>query len=759
MIFIKQVIRVNNHNKLINLFIIICVSILCSTNLSAKEFIRYEHRNNKQKIEFPLSPSEIQWLKNHGPIKVAVKGGWMPIEFQLENQLHRGYSIDYLRKIATLYQINFEIVDFTDDFDLSQPDIISGVSGKNLADNDFQLLSQPFLSLPYAIYINKNTHKLEDYNDLSNIKSAKVALFKKSGLAKKVKDNYPKLSLLSVDIADEAFDYLNFGMVDAYVGNEFVVDYHIEIHRLNFVEKAGLTPFSTEVTMAVRKSELELISIMEKATMTFGQNNPALMSQWTNKSVDLKLILKNASGFILLVIVIFSIRLYQLKRKATKERYGYNEAIWRQANFDYLTQLPNRHQFQKTLEQSIVDAETHLLKAGLIFIDLDDFKHVNDTSGHSIGDELLQICAMRVTQCVRASDHTSRLGGDEFMVILTNFESRDFIESICKKLLTTLQKPFEIKGKLYHISASIGVTIYPDDGTDPEELVRYADQAMYESKKLGKNRYQYFNKGMQIAAANRAAMLNDIRLAILENQFQLYYQPIVSMYDSTVIKAEALIRWNHPKMGVIGPIEFIPLAEESGLIIELGNWIFDQATSDLQLLNKVNSAFQLSINVSPFQFSRPESLLNLVTLLNKKDIAAKQICLEITEGLLLEPTISVIDTLKSLSSYGIKFSIDDFGTGYSALGYLQNFTISAIKIDKSFTQNLGLNHFDEALCAFMIQLASKLEIDVIAEGVETSQQEAILNNLCCEYAQGYLYSKPMPLNRFIEYLSSQPSLK
>ncbi len=742
----------NNHKKLINLFFIIYLSTLCAQNVFAKEYIKYEKRKSNQIANDQLSLREREWLKNHDPIKVAVKGGWMPIEFQLENQLHRGYTIDYLEKIAKHYQINFEIIDFTDDSSISQADIISSTSGEKLEDNNFKLLSTPFLKLPYAIYINKNTHKVEDYNSLENIKSSKVAIYKKSGLRKKLRDSNPTLNLLSVDIADEAFDNLKFGSVDAYIGNQFVVDYHIEVHRLNFVAKSGITPFTTEISMAVKKSEPELISIMEKGTILLGQNNSDLMGRWTNQKSDVAPILKSIAGFILLVFAILSIRFYQLKRKALRERYEYNETIWRQANFDYLTNLPNRHQFQNTLKQAINEAEIQHSRVGLIFVDLDDFKHINDTSGHSVGDELLKNCAIRLTECIAESGHISRLGGDEFMIILKNFENNQIIDSTCKKILAALQLPFEINNEVHYISGSIGVTLYPDDSKEPEELVRYADQAMYESKKLGKNRYQFFNDTMQIAITNRSLMLNDMRFALKENQFELYYQPIVRMSDSSILKAEALVRWNHPQKGIVSPVEFISLAEESGMIIELSNWIFDQATDDLKLIADIMPEFQLSINVSPFQFSKPESLLNYITLINKKNIPAEQICLEITEGLLLEPTISVVDTLKSLSEYGINFSIDDFGTGYSALGYLQNFKINFIKIDKSFTQNLEINHFDEALCGFIIQLANKLEIELIAEGVETLQQESVLSRMSCEYAQGYLYGKPMPLRQFIEYL-------
>lgn len=740
--------------KLIDMLMISTLAFTCSGNLHAKEYIKFESQNNNLKAEIPLSPIERQWLKKHDPIKVAVKKGWMPIEFQLENQLHRGYAIDYLEKIANLYQINFEIVDYSDDLSSLQPDIISSVSGKNINDTNFHLLSQPFLKLPYAIYVNKNNPEALSFKNLENLSSAKVAIYKKATLMDELKNNYPALEIVPVDIADEAFNYLKFKSVDAYVGNEFVIDYHIEVHRLEFVEKVGLTPFTSEVRMAIKNNEPELSSIMEKATTVIGQNNQELISHWINKKSGFETTLKIILASIFLTFTILSIRFYQFKSKSRKELKKYNEKIWRQANFDFLTNLPNRHQFQNNLKQAISSAEESKSKVGLIFIDLDDFKQVNDTSGHSVGDKLLKTCASRITDCVRESDHIARLGGDEFMIVVKDFDNKLVIESICKKVLFSIESPFEIDGKTYFISGSIGITLYPDDSYDSEELVQYADQAMYESKKLGKNRYQFFNTSLKTAASKKAEILSDLRIAIKNKQFELYYQPIVRISDKEIVKAEALIRWNHPHKGTISPSEFIQLAEESGLIVELGNWIFDQSTDDLILIcEEIKSQFHLSINVSPFQFTKPESLINLIKLLSNKNISANQICLEITEGLLLEPSSIVIETINTLSKHGVKFAIDDFGTGYSALAYLQKFKISFIKIDKSFTHNLVSSSFDQALCGFIIQMANKLGIQIIAEGVEVLQQNEILDKLNCEYGQGYLYGKPMPLKNFLENLT------
>ncbi len=737
----------------IGAIIVLIILVFYCEKLHAKQLIKHQKQTRGIEQEVLLTPIEKQWLKKHDPIKVAVKSGWMPIEFQLENQLHRGYTIDYLEKIANLLQIDFEIIPFSEDFNVTTPDIISSVSGDNVNHANFKVLSQPYLVLPNAVYMTSEQASKINFDELESLQQSKIAVYKKGSLITALRKNYPKLKIITVDIADEAFDYLRFGSVDAYIGNEFVIDYHIEVHRLGFVEKVGLTPFTSEVSMAVRKNAPELIGILEKATTTIGQNNPSLLNHWVKKKSYAESFLIAALVLILLIVIILTFRYFRLKNKSKIEQAAILEKIWHQANFDYLTNLPNRYHFKNKLEESIEQAKIKNTQICLIFIDLDQFKEINDTSGHSVGDKLLQHCAVRISNCVSENAIIARLGGDEFMVLLPQFDSKSHIDATCECMLKSIQSPFEIGSETFFISASIGVTFFPDDSEFPEELVRYADQAMYESKNLGRNQYQYFNQSMQMAVSKRTEMINDIRSGIKKNQFELYYQPIINISNRSIIKAEALIRWNHPLLGLISPIEFIPLAEVSGLINELGDWVFNQAINNLVTINsEINGSFSLSINVSPFQFSKPEILINWINVMQQKEINGENICLEITEGLLLEPSETVTEVIHSLSKHGVQFAIDDFGTGYSALGYLQNFKIDFIKIDKSFTQNLDSSHFNSTLCNFIIQMAHQLDIKLIAEGVEVTTQEDILNTLKCDYAQGYFYGKPMPLNQLINHL-------
>jgi EAL domain-containing protein (putative c-di-GMP-specific phosphodiesterase class I) len=300
------------------------------------------------------------------------------------------------------------------------------------------------------------------------------------------------------------------------------------------------------------------------------------------------------------------------------------------------------------------------------------------------------------------------------------------------------------------------VSTYPNDCQNYEDLLSYADQAMYEAKKLGRNRFQFFTESIQVSSLTRLSITSDMREALIAKQFVLYYQPIISLENSKILKAEALIRWIHPIKGMINPLDFICVAEESGLINELGNWVFNQALNDLPIiLQKLGSEFQLSVNVSPNQFNQPEQLLKWVETMKKLNIPGRCISLEITEGILLDPTSEVINVISALKKTGVEFSIDDFGTGYSALAYLRKFDIDYVKIDKSFTQNLESGNYDAVLCESIINMANRLGMKVIAEGVETDDQKGLLKAFSCDYGQGYLFARPQPLADFLNFTTSK----
>jgi diguanylate cyclase (GGDEF)-like protein/PAS domain S-box-containing protein len=422
------------------------------------------------------------------------------------------------------------------------------------------------------------------------------------------------------------------------------------------------------------------------------------------------------------------------------------ELTWLSSNRDVLTGLPNRNRFRYHLAQAVRQARLADLPLALMIVDLDDFKQVNDTLGHRRGDILLKETAQRLHSCLGDSDILASLGGDEFAVILTDLHDPGNIDLVAGHILKTLSEPFRLASKVAYVTASIGITLYPEDATDTEELIKNADQAMYAAKLAGRNRFHYFTPAMQEAAQARLRLIDDLRGALEGNQFEVAYQPIVELATGAIRKAEALIRWRHPTRGLISPADFIPTAEEIGMIASFGNWIFHEAAMQAaQWRNEYDPSFQISVNISPLQF-RNEGIDSSVWFdcLKNLDLPGQGIVVEITEGLLLDASTKVTDQLLMLRDAGIGVSLDDFGTGYSSLSYLKKFDIDYLKIDQSFVHNLTKESDDLALCEAIIAMAHKLGIKVIAEGIETVEQRDLLANAGCDFGQGYLFSAPVP---------------
>jgi len=434
------------------------------------------------------------------------------------------------------------------------------------------------------------------------------------------------------------------------------------------------------------------------------------------------------------------------------------EVIWNQANFDSLTGLPNRRMFYDRLEQEVKKTHRTGLNLALIFLDLDRFKEVNDTLGHDQGDILLKEASNRLIRCVRESDTVARLGGDEFIIILGDLDDAGIVERVAQKILAELLEPFKLDSEIAYVAASLGVTFYPEDAKNLDDLMKNVDQAMYAAKNLGGNRYSYFTPSMQVSAQARMQMANDLRSAIADEQFWLVYQPIVELKSGLITKAEALVRWHHPTRGMISPAEFIPVAEDTGLIIEIGEWVFHEAVNQVNFWRKtISKDFQISINKSPAQFHNEIKLPNTwFEYLAELGLPGQSVVVEITEGLLLDASEHVTKRLLEFRDAGVQVSLDDFGTGYSSLSYLKKFDIDYLKIDKSFVANLAPDSDDLALCEAIIVMAHKLGIKVIAEGVETAVQSDLLLAAGCDFGQGYFFSRPVKAEEFERLFTDLP---
>jgi diguanylate cyclase (GGDEF)-like protein/PAS domain S-box-containing protein len=437
-----------------------------------------------------------------------------------------------------------------------------------------------------------------------------------------------------------------------------------------------------------------------------------------------------------------------------------SEALIRhQAFYDALTGLPNRRMLRDRLEQEIKRCQRDQLGLALLFIDLDHFKEVNDTLGHDAGDLLLVEAGRRLKASVRQSDTVARMGGDEFTIILSELTTGDHLEGTLQKILQALAEVYQLGNEQVFVSASIGITVYPLDAQQIEDLFKHADQALYVAKGAGRNRFSFFTPALQEAAQTRVRLATDLRAALVEQQFRVVYQPIVELATGAIHKAEALIRWHHPTRGLVSPATFIPIAESSGTILEIGEWIFQQASAQVQVWRQGLAAdFQISVNKSPVQFQhRGTSKDNWAQYLQARGLPGDSIVVEITEGLLLDTSNEVANTLLELRDAGIQVSLDDFGTGYSSLSYLQRFDIDFIKIDQSFVRHLIPGSTDLALCNAIIAMAHALDMRVIAEGVETAQQRDLLAAAGCDYAQGYLYARPMSAPDFEAFWAQNTS--
>ena len=431
--------------------------------------------------------------------------------------------------------------------------------------------------------------------------------------------------------------------------------------------------------------------------------------------------------------------------------------IWQQANIDTLTGLPNRRMFNDRLEHDLQKSKRTGLPLAVLFIDLDHFKHVNDTLGHATGDALLIEAARRLQACVRESDTVSRLGGDEFTVSLPELHGNEHVETIAESIIDKLSEPFMLGGEDVFLSASIGITLFPGEAETLDDLLRHADQAMYAAKAGGRNRFSYFTPTLQTAALARMRLTSELRMAIAEKHLKVYFQPIVDLHTGRIRKAEALIRWPHAERGLISPVDFIPLAEASGLITHIGETVFQETTTWVQRWReKYVASFQISINQSPVEFQGDANrYAKWITQLKQLDLPGQAISIEITEGLLLDASEKIIEKLLLFQDAGMQVSLDDFGTGYSSLSYLKKFNIDYLKIDQSFIRNLNSDKSDVALTEAIIVMAHKLGLKVIAEGVESIEQREILRLAGCDYAQGYLFAKPIPPHEFEKLLQRQ----
>ncbi len=427
------------------------------------------------------------------------------------------------------------------------------------------------------------------------------------------------------------------------------------------------------------------------------------------------------------------------------------------ANHDVLTKLANRVQFESHLKSTIESCIRRDTKIALFFVDLDKFKDVNDTYGHTVGDEMLKIVAKRLEESIRKEDFIARLGGDEFVLIIKDVKNDEDMIKLAGKLNDNIKKPIIIGDKVFFMSLSIGISIFPDHGKDSEDLIKHSDAAMYEVKENGRNGYRLYNQNMSDKISLKVTIQNELKIAIAKDEFEMYYQIVVDIKSKKFVGAEALVRWNHKTKGVLTPVHFIDYIEDGGMSVDFGELVFKKVLHDIQIINSKlkNQDFKVAINISPEHFFKYSFIEDIESYCKDFSIDTKQIELELLETSIMKNSEISQKKLDNLHEKGFQIALDDFGTGYSSLSYLKNFKVDKLKIDQSFIRDFLDDNNDKAIVQAIINLANIFNLKVQAEGVETKEHEELLQELDCNLSQGYFYNKPKPLNEFLDFIGDK----
>ncbi len=712
-----------------------------------------------------LTPEEQTWLREHPGLRLGIDRSFPPFGSITEDNNYIGFTADYMRMLEHRLGIKFNIakdIPWKQTLELAREgklDLIAGLVNTKQRQR-FLDFTAPYVINPTIII--SNVMKNDFVGSIANLAGKKVAVESGSFVETELIRHYPEVGIIPVKNTSMALGLVSSGTADAYIGNAIVANKLITelgFHNLSF---SGKTEYSSAHSMGIvnqNTHSLLLTGIFDKALASINEKDRnAIAKYWfgmnTQPFITKKTAYASAIALLLLLTYLGSWS-YCLRNSRNKLRRT-QTLIQSQTEVDSLTRLGNRRKFYNSLNQCIATANSTKVPFSLFFLDLDRFKEINDSLGHAIGDMLLAEAAKRISACIGEHGYVSRIGGDEFMILMPTLSDRELLGRYAECVRSRVNDVFIIEGHEINITTSIGITCYPKDASSAEQLVINGDQAMYYSKKRGRDCFSYFHSSMQKEAQYKSNLIKDLRIAVEKNHFALHYQPIVDLSSNRISKAEALIRWHHDERGFVSPAEFIPLAEEAGLINIIGEWVFEEAMDQTKRIQAhQNSHFQMSINTSPLQYDRNGiSIAKWCESLKKRGLSGRNIVVEITEGVLMETNETARGKLFNIRDLKIDVAIDDFGTGYSSLSYLKMFDIDFLKIDRSFVKNLTADSDDHALVQAIIIMAHKLGIKVIAEGIETKAQRDLLVEAGCDFGQGYYYSKPLPGDKFLKLVDS-----
>lgn len=700
-----------------------------------------------------------------------------PFEFVDENGNFRGYNIDIINAIAHVTGLDIEIIPMNWDdaifaLDNEQVDGIIGISKNEERLKKYNFTS-PTMINEQVIFVNKDTVHI---NNLDNLAGLRVS-YQKNDLNESYISEIPNVKAVPKQDMEEALFALSNKEADAALGNRKVGIFHLQRNKLtDRIMIVGEPIASTKYGPAVLKNNEELLDILEAGLEQIKKNTTFedINKKWFGDSVDFFTILytqyKTEIIFISITILITILFLYSYNKrlqkevmKRTRELEKANEnliskqkEVYDLAYFDSITSLPNRLYFVEELKDIFANLEKEQNRFGVLFLDIDRFKHINDTLGHNVGDYILKLLGMRLSKLTKDGDIVARVGGDEFFILIKNIESDIDIKTLANSILNDFKDPYHIRDYVLHLTTSIGIAIYPDGGLDVQSLLMNADLALYKAKDLGGNSYYIYGDEIASKGLEKMVLLNQLRQACDNDELVLYYQPQIEVKTGEIIGLEALVRWNHPERGLLYPDQFIGLAEETGLIIQMGEWILRKACNQAKEWADQGNEIIMSVNISAKQFQHREFVKELVSILIESGLDPKNLTLEITETIAISDMELTINILNMINNLGIGVAIDDFGTGYSSLSYLNEMSVNELKIDRSFIWDIEKNHKNKMIANTIILLGKQIGLKVTAEGVENREQLDILEEMECDIAQGYYFSKPVPKEK-IEIMMNQKS--
>lgn len=709
-------------------------------------------------------------------IKLAGDHNHPPYEYIDDNGIFKGFNIDIINAIANEMDLKLEIIpmEWSDAIlalDNNEVDGIIGMSQNQERLEKYRFIS-PTVINEQVIFTRKDTVHINELADLQGLKMA----YQKNDYNESIILGIPNITPYPKRGQDEALATLEKGEVDATMGNKLVGLYYLQKNKMTELIKVVGEPISTvKYGPVVGKDNEELLQVLEKGLEAIKRNKlyDKIYKKWFGEDISyIKMIFdvykeQIISVFIVISLTFLSLYFYNkklqrevLKRTseleiANKDLIEHQKEIYNLAYYDPITSLPNRVYFTEELNNIFENIEENKGLFAVLLLDLDRFKHINDTLGHNVGDHILKLLGMRLKKLVKDDDIIARIGGDEYYILIKDIDHTDDVIKLANIIIEDFKKPFHIKDYELYLTTSIGISLYPDGGLDSQSMIKNADLALYKAKEFGGNAYYIYGIEIQSTGLERMMLLNQLRQALQNNEFMLHYQPQIDILTGKIRGMEALIRWNHPEQGLLYPDKFIPLAEETGLIIPMGEWILREASIQAKKWIDLGHDITISVNISAKQFQHRGFISEVINAIDKSGLNPKNLTLEITETIAIsniDYTLNILDTLGSL---GISVAIDDFGTGYSSLNYLNEMNVNELKIDRSFIWDIEKNDKNKMISNTIIVLAKQLGLKVTAEGVENREQLEILKEMKCDIAQGYHFSKPVSKEKMDEMIKEK----